>query len=76
MKVNKADRKWMEAQSDLAVQESISFSNDVHETVVVIAIPKKVSPVWVAPEAPEKYIAHNRLSFVNPKRQGKERAWS
>jgi metal-responsive CopG/Arc/MetJ family transcriptional regulator len=43
--------------SDSSVRATISFPNDMHDTLEEIARQKKVSLAWVVREAAEQYIA-------------------
>ena len=47
----------MKTESAAAVRASISFPQNVYETLEVIAKEKKVSLAWVVRDATEKYIA-------------------
>jgi metal-responsive CopG/Arc/MetJ family transcriptional regulator len=49
------------------VRASISFPNEVYETLETIAREKKVSLAWVVRDAAEKYIADKWPLLATPK---------
>lgn len=66
-KAKKSGRDKMKAESPAAVRATISFPQEVYETLEVIAKQKKVSLAWVVREAAEQYLAEKWPLFA---RQG------
>ena len=73
MKPKKGSGKKMKAQSAVQVRATISFPQDIYETLEAIARQKKVSLAWVVREAAEQYLADKWPLFAKGKGETSDR---
>lgn len=57
MRGNTVDKKGLKTQDDPWVRASISFPEDIYQSLRGIAQLKKVSLAWVVRDAAERYVA-------------------